>query len=130
VPLWFHTFALARAGVYTPGIARDHSYRLQATPGDLRGARVLDVGTFDEFSAFLAERRGAARVVAVDNEQYVSWIAIRFGIELEPGAGFRAIARVLDSRVEYRRMDALELERLGASPQTLRRSRSPRGTVA
>ncbi len=27
VPLWFHTFALA-PGIYTPGIARDHGYRL------------------------------------------------------------------------------------------------------
>ena len=84
VPLWFHTFAVD--GVYTPGIARDHRYRLQAIPNDLSGARVLDVGTFDGFYAFLAERRGAARVVAVDNEQYVDWIASRFGIALEPGA--------------------------------------------
>jgi tRNA (mo5U34)-methyltransferase len=113
VPLWFHTFAFPGAGVYTPGIARDHRYRLQAIPEDLRGARVLDVGMFDGFYAFLAERRGAARVVAVDNEQYVSWIASRFGIRLEPGAGFHAIARLLDSRVEYRRLDALELEHLG-----------------
>ena len=113
VPLWFHTFALHGAGVYTPGIARNHRYRLQAIPEDVRGARVLDVGTFDGFYAFLAERRGAARVVAVDNEQYVSWIASRFGIQLEPGVGFRAIARLLDSRVEYRRLDALELEDLG-----------------
>jgi tRNA (mo5U34)-methyltransferase len=113
VPLWFHTFALDGAGVYTPGVARDHRYRVQAIPEDLRGARVLDVGTFDGFYAFLAERRGAARVVAVDNEQYVSWIASRFGIQLEPGAGFRAIARLVDSRVEYRRLDALELEHLG-----------------
>jgi SAM-dependent methyltransferase len=112
VPLWFHTFALNGAGLYTPGIARDHRYRLQAIPEDLRGARVLDVGTFDGFYAFLAERRGAARVVAVDNEQYVSWIASRFGIQLEPGAGFGAIARLLHSRVEYRRLDALELEHL------------------
>ena len=29
VPLWFHTFALHRAaGIYTPGVARDHGYRL------------------------------------------------------------------------------------------------------
>lgn len=27
VPLWFDTFALA-PGIYTPGIARDHGYRL------------------------------------------------------------------------------------------------------
>jgi SAM-dependent methyltransferase len=112
VPLWFHTFALGGTGVYTPGIARDHRYRLRTLPQDLRGARVLDVGTFDGFYAFLAERRGAERVVAVDNEQYVDWIAGRFGIELEPAAGFRAIAGLLHSRVEYRRLDALELDRL------------------
>jgi SAM-dependent methyltransferase len=111
VPLWFHTFSLG--GVYTPGIARDHRYRLRAIPEDLSGARVLDVGTFDGFYAFLAERRGAARVVALDNEQYVAWIASRFGIHLEPGAGFRAIAEILRSRVDYRRLDALDVERLG-----------------
>ena len=113
VPLWFHTFALNGAGVYTPGIARDHRYRLRAIPEDLTGARVLDVGTFDGFYAFLAERRGAARVVAVDNEQYVAWIRRRFGIDLERGAGFRAIAALLHSRVDYRRVDALDVERLG-----------------
>ena len=112
VPLWFHTFSLDGAGVYTPGIARDHRYRLRAIPEQLTGARVL-VGTFDGFYAFLAERRGAARVVAVDNEQYVGWIRSRFGIELEPGAGFRAIAELLNSGVAYRRLDALEVGRLG-----------------
>jgi SAM-dependent methyltransferase len=109
VPLWFHTFALDGTGRYTPGIARDHRYRLRAIPQDLAGLRVLDVGTFDGFYAFLAERRGAARVVAVDNEQYVGWIASRFGIQLEPAAGFQTIARLLRSQVQYRRLDALEV---------------------
>jgi SAM-dependent methyltransferase len=113
VPLWFHTFSLNGAGVYTRGIARDHRYRLPAIPEQLAGARVLDVGTFDGFYAFLAERRGAARVVAVDNEQYVAWIRSRFGVQLEPGAGFRAIAGLLSSGVVYRRLDALEVDRLG-----------------
>jgi tRNA (mo5U34)-methyltransferase len=113
VPLWFHTFSIDGAGVYTPGIARDHRYRMRAIPERLAGARVLDVGTFDGFYAFLAERRGAARVVAVDNEQYVDWIRSRFGIELEPGSGFRAIAELLGSDVVYRRLDALDVDRLG-----------------
>jgi tRNA (mo5U34)-methyltransferase len=113
VPLWFHTFSLDGAGVYTPGIARDHAYRLAAIPEQLTGARVIDVGTFDGFYAFLAERRGAARVVAVDNEQYVAWVRGRFGIDLEPGAGFRAIAELLGSKVDYRRLDALDVDRLG-----------------
>lgn len=59
VPFWFHTFALNRAeGIYTPGAARDHRYRVAMLPADFAGARVLDVGTFDGFYAFLAERRG------------------------------------------------------------------------
>ena len=33
VPLWFHTFALA-PGIYTPGIARDHGYRLPVMTAD------------------------------------------------------------------------------------------------
>ena len=108
VPLWFHTFALNAAhGLYTPGVARDHRYRVPFLPASFAGQRVLDVGTFDGFYAFLAERRGAARVVAVDSEQYVAWVKARWGIELEGGAGFRAIAELLDSRVEYVRGDAL-----------------------
>ncbi|MGB0095322.1 MAG: hypothetical protein WBP81_22635, partial [Solirubrobacteraceae bacterium] len=49
VPLWFHTFALA-PGIYTPGIARDHGYRLVVLGADrFAGRRVLDVGAFDGF---------------------------------------------------------------------------------
>jgi tRNA (mo5U34)-methyltransferase len=110
VPLWFHTFCLD-GRVYTPGIARDHRYRVPVLP-DFRGRRVLDVGTFDGFYAFLAEARGAARVVAIDSEQYVDWVSSRFGVELEGGAGFHAIAELLDSNVVYMRMDGYDLDAL------------------
>jgi tRNA (mo5U34)-methyltransferase len=110
VPLWFHTFALnAEHGLYTPGVARDHRYRVPFLPASFEGQRVLDVGTFDGFYAYLAEHRGAARVLAVDNEQYVAWVKSRWGVELEGGEGFRAIGALLGSRVEYRRMDARAL---------------------
>jgi tRNA (mo5U34)-methyltransferase len=110
VPLWFHTFALNAAhGLYTPGVARDHRYRVPYFPASFAGQRVLDVGTFDGFYAFLAEHRGAARVVAVDNEQYVAWVKARWGIELQGGEGFRAIGELLGSRVEYVRGDAFAL---------------------
>ena len=112
VPFWFHTFALNRAaGIYTPGVARDHRYRVPTLPSDFGGMSVLDVGTFDGFYAFLAEDRGADRVVAIDNEQYRLWVASRWGVELAGGEGFRTIHRLLDSGVEYRRMDAFELDR-------------------
>ena len=112
VPLWFHTFSLDQGSLYTPGVARDHRYRIPALPDDLSGKSVLDVGTFDGFYAFLAERRGARRVVAVDNEQYREWVQARWGLELEGGEGFHAIAELLASKVEYRRLDAFELDRL------------------
>jgi tRNA (mo5U34)-methyltransferase len=114
VPLWFHTFALNAAhGLYTPGVARDHRYRVPFLPASFAGQRVLDVGTFDGFYAFLAEHRGAARVVAIDNEQYIAWVKARWGIELEGGEGFRAIGELLGSRVEYLRGDALAMADTG-----------------
>jgi tRNA (mo5U34)-methyltransferase len=113
VPIWFHTFALA-PGLYTPGFARDHRYRIPALDRErLEGRRVLDVGTFDGFYAFLAESRGASRVVGVDNEQYVEWIRGRFGVELAPAEGFRTIHAMLESKVAYEQMDALEVGTLG-----------------
>ena len=113
VPLWFHTFALA-PGIYTPGIARDHGYRLPVVGADrFAGRSVLDIGTFDGFYSFLAEARGARRVVAVDNEQYVEWVRARFGVTLPGGAGFRAISELLASQVDYHRMDAQDVRELG-----------------
>jgi tRNA (mo5U34)-methyltransferase len=111
VPFWFHTFALNREqGIYTPGAARDHRYRVRALPSDFSGMRVLDVGSFDGFYAFLAEARGAERVVAVDNEQYRAWVEARWGVRLRGGEGFRAIRELLGSGVEYRPLDAFELD--------------------
>ena len=113
VSYWFHTFALNRdQGIYAPGYARDHRYRMPAIPESFDGLSVLDVGTFDGFYAFLAESRGAERVVAVDNEQYVDWVSARWGIELEGGEGFRAVHELIGSTVEYRKLDAFDLDRL------------------
>jgi tRNA (mo5U34)-methyltransferase len=113
VPLWFHTFSLDRSDeLYTPGVARDHRYRIPALPEDFSGMSVLDVGTFDGFYAFLAEARGARRVVAVDNEQYRAWVKSRWRIELEGGEGFTAIRELLRSKVEYHRLDAFDLAQL------------------
>jgi tRNA (mo5U34)-methyltransferase len=114
VPFWFHTFALNRAeAIYTPGVAVDHRYRLPFLPASFAGLRVLDVGSFDGFYAFVAEARGATRVMAIDSEQHVDWVRARWGVELEGGEGFRAIAELIGSRVEYRRLDASSLDQLG-----------------
>jgi tRNA (mo5U34)-methyltransferase len=114
VPFWFHTFALNRGlGLYTPGAARDHGYRLASIPASFDGLSVLDVGAFDGFYSFLAEARGATRVLAIDNEQYVHWVRDRWEVELEGGEGFDAIHGLLGSEIEYRRTDAYALDSIG-----------------
>jgi tRNA (mo5U34)-methyltransferase len=64
---WFHTIDLGN-GVRTPGQKDTPSeVSLFQIPSDLTGKTVLDVGAYDGFYSFEAERRGAARVVASDS---------------------------------------------------------------
>jgi tRNA (mo5U34)-methyltransferase len=69
VPFWWHSIDLGH-GVVTPGHKSTEALRAEldamALP-DLRGRSVLDVGGWDGFFAFEAERRGAARVAVVDH---------------------------------------------------------------
>lgn len=62
---WYHRFEVA-PGVFTPGFS-DCNQMLERVnpPKNLRGKRVLDLGTRDGFFAFEMERRGAS-VVAID----------------------------------------------------------------
>lgn len=69
VPHWFHSIDFGH-GVVSPGmksaeyVAREKE-ALALPP--MEGRTVLDIGTWDGFYAFEAERRGAARVVAMDH---------------------------------------------------------------
>jgi tRNA (mo5U34)-methyltransferase len=65
---WFHRIDLGN-GVITPGEdeSADKLARIRL-PDRLDGWSVLDIGAWDGFFSFEAERRGAARVVAVDPE--------------------------------------------------------------
>ena len=69
VPHWGHSIDLGM-GVVTPGIKTPavHERELAAFRlPDLRGKSVLDIGAWDGFYSFAAERLGAARVVALDH---------------------------------------------------------------
>lgn len=61
---WFHRVELGH-GVIAPGVA-DFSWRADQLPA-VAGKSVLDIGAWDGGYSYLAERRGAARVVAVDD---------------------------------------------------------------
>ena len=112
VPLWFHTFSLDEGSIYTPGVARDHRYRIPVLPDDLSGKSVLDVGTFDGFYAFLAEARGRGAWSRWTTSSTATWVLGALGHRARGAA--RASGRsgaCSDSEVEYRRLDAFELDR-------------------
>ena len=84
---WFHRIDLGH-GIVTPGV--DDSPRKLAgihMPDSLRGKTVLDIGTYDGFFAFEAERRGAARVLATDHMCWHLWgMATKDGFDLAKAA--------------------------------------------
>jgi len=59
---WFHSIDLGH-GIKTPG-TDDSAKKLArlGLPADLTGKRVLDIGAYDGFFSFAAERAGAAQV--------------------------------------------------------------------
>ena len=93
---WWHSFELPD-GTRIEGVCSldglKHRIRRFPIPADLRGKRVLDIGTWDGWFAFEMERRGAD-VVAIDN-----WDNPRF----------REMHARLGSRVDYRQLDVYEL---------------------
>lgn len=61
---WYHSIDVGH-GVVTKGLSR--STTVDAFMPDFRGKTVLDIGAWDGYYSFLAERRGASRVVALDH---------------------------------------------------------------
>lgn len=109
---WYHTIQLAD-GVVTRGVdnSPERLARIQL-PDDLSGRSVLDVGAWDGFFSFEAERRGASRVVAADH--YV-WHGL--GWDTGQGkAGFELARAALQSSVEDVDLDVMNLspDRIGS----------------
>ena len=102
---WYHTIDLGH-GVITRGVD-DTPYRLDriALPASLAGRSVLDIGAWDGFFSFEAERRGAARVVAAD---YYSWRGDGWGTR-NGKAGFELARTALASHVEDVEIDVMDL---------------------
>lgn len=69
VPFWWHSIDLGQ-GVVTPGKKTEQGLKRELGAlhlPNLSGKSVLDIGAWDGFYSFEAERRGAASVVALDH---------------------------------------------------------------
>ena len=94
---WWHSFELP-GGEVIQGVSNLAAQKMRIAqfpiPQDLRGKRVLDVGTWDGWFAMEMERRGA-EVVAID----------RFD-----NPRFHDIKALLNSRVDYRELSVYDLD--------------------
>jgi len=97
---WYHSFELPD-GTRVDGVMPIEWLRQRWSrfpiPADLTGKRVLDIGPWDGWFSFEAERRGAL-VVAVDREEQATFLEMH---------------RRLGSRVDYRMLDLYELPGAG-----------------
>ena len=105
---WHHSMDLGH-GVVTQG--QDNSPRKLKRlklPESLAGKSVLDIGAWDGFFSFEAERRGAKRVLATDS---FVW---RGEVDWADKRGFDLAKQALGSKVEEMEIDVLDL-----SPSTV-----------
>lgn len=105
---WHHSIDLGN-GIVTPG--KDNSpkkLKRLHLPDSFAGKTVLDIGTWDGFFAFEAEKRGASRVLALDSFVWQPG----FGTGRQ---GFDLAHRTLNSKVESMVLDPLDLssEKIG-----------------
>jgi tRNA (mo5U34)-methyltransferase len=106
VAFWWHTIDLGD-GIVTPGAkgGPEHMQKELASLGlpDLRGRSVLDIGAWDGFYSFAAERLGAARVVSLD---HYAWEQP----ELGEGRGYELAHDALGSSAEKRHADFMSCD--------------------
>ena len=100
---WWHPIDLGH-GIITPGADVHVRARLIeiGMPLDLSGLSVLDIGAWDGFFSFEAERRGARRVLATDS---FCWDGGGWGSK----APFDLARRALRSKVEDKWIQVLDL---------------------
>jgi tRNA (mo5U34)-methyltransferase len=102
---WFHNLNLAGIATAPDHFLHDYprnkfSRFAHAIPDDLSGKTVLDIGCNAGFYSMEMERRGAARVLGIDyDDRYLEQA--------------RFAAKVLGSKVEFRKLSVYDLALLG-----------------
>lgn len=101
VPSWWHRIDLK--GVVTPGITPKaaQAWIARYLDSDFSGLDVLDIGAWDGAYSFMAEARGARRVVAIDPSHGVCRTN-----------GFFVAKEILGSNVIHQPLDVYQLDQI------------------
>ena len=99
---WFHSIDFGN-GIVTPGQCKNNMMmEILGMPEDLSGLTVLDIGAWDGYYSFEAERRSAKSVLAID---HFCWNGEGWGTK----AGFDLARKAFNSRVEDMEIDMLDI---------------------
>ena len=96
---WYQSIELGE-GIVTPGetgASSQNKLAMMNLPMDLSGKTVLDIGCNEGFFSFEAERRGAAKVVAIDKGK-------------DAREKFNLVHGILQSSVEFLELDLTEIK--------------------
>lgn len=109
VPVWWHCIDLGygivtqgREGGITHPTGTKNLLKNIQLPDDLRGKTVLDIGAWDGFFSFEAEKRGALKVLAIDN-------FYRNTLDYTGTQGFEVAKEILKSNVEFKKASVYDL---------------------
>ncbi len=102
---WFHHIYIPGYGL-TPGPVRNSQDWLSSNlPKSFNGLRVLDIGGWDGYYSFLAEERGAVRILMIDSLQNPE-------AHSSGTLGFELAKETRKSKVEFKLMDVQDLDDL------------------
>lgn len=112
VPFWWHHIELGY-GIVTPGHYWGGNPEILPLllekldlPKDMSGKSVIDIGAWDGYFSFAVEKRGASKVLAIDN----LYRMVKEGKHLDKGTKpFEIAKEILASKVEYKIMDVYDL---------------------
>ena len=108
---WWHTFGFddfKTIGLDSTPTKRDFI----GFPEEIKGS-VLDIGAWDGYFSFLAEKNGASRVLAVDSPKH-SWNKEKITVagedfKMNGKEGFETARKILNSKVEDREMEIVDI---------------------
>lgn len=111
----FHTFDFPEYSV--SGIDNTPSkLKVIQMPETLHGKSVLDIGAWDGYFSFVAEKRGAKKVLAIDSSKW-NWnsegiIVAGKRVEQNGKQVFDEVRKILNSKIEDKDMEIIDIDKL------------------